>query len=180
MIFGLTGKNGSGKSIVAEFFKDKGYEFYSLSDMIREEIRKNNLEVTRENLIATGRRLREEGGPSALADKVRTHFKASQNYIVDSIRNPAEVKSLQKEPGFQLIYVDVNQKTRFDRVVSRKREGDPLDFEKFVELENKELQSDNPAAQQLNQTIAMADIVITNNGTIDELYTKLEEILKTV
>ena len=179
MIFGLTGKTGSGKSVVAEYFQDKGYEFYSLSDMIREEIRSKGLEVTRENLIATGRRLREEGGPSALADRVRQKFQENHNYIIDSIRNPAEVKSLQQAPEFKLIYVDADQKVRFERVVSRKREGDPLDFDKFVELENKELQSDNPAAQQLNQTIALADVTVHNNGTIEELIEQLDHILKT-
>ena len=40
MIIGLTGKNGSGKGVVAAFLKERGFIFHSLSDVIREEIKK--------------------------------------------------------------------------------------------------------------------------------------------
>ena len=62
MVIGLTGRNASGKGAAADFLRSKGFTFYSLSDVIREEVNQTGLEVTRENLIATGRRLRAEHG----------------------------------------------------------------------------------------------------------------------
>jgi len=51
---GLTGTNGSGKGAAAEYFIQKGYVYFSLSDVIREELRKNGIEPTRDNLIRMG------------------------------------------------------------------------------------------------------------------------------
>ncbi|MBI2338979.1 MAG: AAA family ATPase, partial [Deltaproteobacteria bacterium] len=69
MIIGLTGKNGSGKGEVAKLLTSSGFIYYSLSDVLRDELKKQGKEVTRENLIEIGNRLRTEGGPSVLADR---------------------------------------------------------------------------------------------------------------
>jgi len=63
MIIGLTGKNGSGKTAVSEYLQSRGFEYYSLSDEIRREIRGRGLEITREILIDVGNELREKFGP---------------------------------------------------------------------------------------------------------------------
>ncbi len=39
-LIGLTGTNGAGKGEVASFFMKKGYAYFSLSDVIREELKK--------------------------------------------------------------------------------------------------------------------------------------------
>ncbi|MCJ7582348.1 MAG: AAA family ATPase, partial [Candidatus Aminicenantes bacterium] len=57
-IIGLTGTNGSGKGAAAEYFISKGYAFFSLSDVIREELKKDGCEPTRDNLIRKGNELR--------------------------------------------------------------------------------------------------------------------------
>lgn len=178
MIIGLTGKNGSGKGVVADFLKSSGFSYYSLSDIIREEIKAQGNPVTRENLIKMGRELREEGGPSVLADKILEILDVDKNYVIDSIRNPAEVKALKRRRDFVLFYVDADQKIRFERIKKRARENDPTDFETFVKLEGKELKSDNPAAQQLIETAKLADIVIENNASVRELNNQVKDLLK--
>ena len=40
MIIGLTGKNAAGKGEVARFLQDKGFYYHSLSDVLREELKK--------------------------------------------------------------------------------------------------------------------------------------------
>lgn len=177
MIIGLTGKNGSGKGVVADYLKSGGFIYYSLSDIIREEIQASGKEVNRENLINMGRKLREEGGPSALADKIISKLDVDKNYIVDSIRNPAEVKVLRTRKDFYLICVDADQRVRFERTKKRARENDPIDFEKFVELEERELQNSNPAAQQLNETANLADVVIMNNESLRELENRARDVI---
>lgn len=177
MIIGLTGKNGSGKGVVADFLKAGGFTYYSLSDVLRDEIRKTGSEVTREKLIEIGRKLRTEGGPSILADKILAKLDVDKNYIVDSVRNPAEVKSLRRRSDFHLINVEADQKIRFERIKKRGRENDPTEFDKFVELEERELQSADPAAQQLIATAKLADIVIENNDSLREVENKTREII---
>jgi len=177
MIIGLTGKNGSGKGIVADYLKTGGFIYHSLSDIIRDEITKSGTEITRERLIAKGRELRSKGGPSVLAEKILEQLDIDKNYVIDSIRNPAEVQALKRRKDFQLFYIDADQKIRFERIKQRGRENDPQTFEKFVELENKELKSKDPAAQQLENTAELADIVVENNESVRELENKIKDII---
>ncbi len=180
MIIGLTGRNGSGKGVVADYLKAAGYTYYSLSDILREEIQKTGKPVTRETLIATGRRIREEGGPSVLADLVLKKLDIDKNYVIDSIRNPAEVKALKRRDDFYLFDIDAEQKIRFERVKNRARESDPTEFKKFVELEEKELHSTDPSAQQLIETAKLADFVIQNNESLRELENSVRSVIKEI
>lgn len=176
MIIGLTGKNGAGKTEVAEYLKKAGFIFYSLSDMIRLELKKQNKDLSRENLITMGRKLREDGGPSALAELVLEHLDIDKNYVVDSIRNPGEVKALKRRKDFYLFAIQADQKTRFERIQKRGRDGDSKSFEDFVRLEKEELSSDNPAGQQLVATETLADININNDGTLEELHKQVKNL----
>lgn len=180
MIIGLTGKNGSGKGVVADFLKTSGFTYYSLSDVIRAEIQKSGDMITREKLIAMGRKLREDGGPAALAELILVKLDIDKNYIVDSIRNPAEVKALKKCPGFSLLNIDAEQKIRFERIKKRARENDPTEFTEFVRLENEELTNQNPAAQQLIETAKLADYTLTNNDSVRELENQIKKTLQEI
>ena len=70
MIIGLTGANASGKGEAASYLKSKSFEYYSLSDILREKAGARKIEPSRENLIKLGNELREKNGSSVLADAV--------------------------------------------------------------------------------------------------------------
>ena len=95
MIIGLTGKNASGKGETANYLKTKDFVYYSLSDVIREEATKRDLEHSRDNLIRLGNELREKFGPGYLAEQINKKLNI-QNFVIDSIRSPFEVKELRK------------------------------------------------------------------------------------
>ena len=180
IVFGLTGKNASGKGTVAEILKKKNFTYHSLSDSLRDELKSLKKEETRENLIDIGNELREKGGPGVLADKLMPKLNSENNHIVDSIRNPLEVISLRKETllrRFFLISVDANSKLRYDRLCSRGRIGDTDSWEKFVEQEKKEENNDDPNKQQLSRTMEMADYSIDNSGTLEELEAQVNRII---
>lgn len=177
MIIGLTGKNGAGKGVVSDFLKLAGFIYHSLSDVIREELTHSQKKITRENLIQKGRELRKAGGPSVLADKILAGLDIDKNYVIDSIRNPAEAKALKRREDFYLFFIDADRRLRFERIKQRGRENDPKDFRKFVELEEKELASSDPSAQQLLATEKLADCVIQNNDTIETLHQSIKKIV---
>jgi dephospho-CoA kinase len=177
MIIGLTSLNGAGKTTVAEYLMQKGFLFYSLSDIIREEIKSRNQEITRDRLRETGNELRTKFGNSVLADRIMAKLKEGQNYVIDSIRHPAEIESLKKRKDFSMIFIDASIETRFERVVGRKRESDPADFKDFKKAEEKELKSKDSANQQLLQCKDLADFVIDNDYSIEELYRKIDNLL---
>jgi dCMP deaminase len=178
MIIGLTGKNGSGKGEVAEFLEARGFHYHSLSDELREEMEREGLEVTRENLIPFANKVRNERGPSYLAEQILKRLDPDKYYVVDSIRNPFEVEALRKRKDFHLVSVVANPKVRFGRLKERSRENDPTDYEQFLEIDAAEASNQDPAAQQLDMTDELADAKVENNGTLDELHDKIKEILR--
>ncbi len=168
MIIGLTGTNGSGKTVAAEQLRRKGFEVYSLSDVIRDELATRSLPPNRENLIAEGNRLRAEFGPAVLAQRIGRKFRLDQNYVVDSIRTPQEVRALREWGHFRLLHLDAPVQVRYERVCGRGGERVPASFEEFVEQEERELASTDTSRQQLRATWALADETICNGGTREE------------
>lgn len=181
MIIGLTGKNGSGKGEVAKVLCDVGYTYYSLSDVLREELKKQNQKVTRKSLTDFANELRVQKGAGCLGLIVSQKLEADRNYVIDSIRHPAEVKALRMQnKNFYLLAVEAETKTRFDRIKIRARESDTLTYESFVDQEAKEAAGKKKTDQQLNITMEMADARIENKGTLEELRAKVVQIVKTL
>jgi dCMP deaminase len=177
MIIGLTGKNGSGKTAVSEYLINRGFAYYSLSDEIREEIRSRGQEITREVLIEMGNELRNKRGPGILAERILQRLESDRNCVVDSIRNPYEVEVLRRRNDFALLALEADQAVRFERSRKRGREQAAQTFDQFVKEEDRELNSDDPASQQLLATRQKADLVVTNNGTLEELYRQLDSLI---
>ena len=168
-IIGLTGRNASGKGTVASFLKEQSFAYHSLSDTLRNELKRRELDATRENLINIGNSLRESGGPGVLADLMLPNIQTLENHIVDSIRNPLEVKSLQKEYDnhkFILIAVDAKPEVRYQRLKQRNRAGDSSSWEEFLIQEKLEESSSDPNKQQLLATINEANFHIDNLSLI--------------
>ncbi|MDR1926340.1 MAG: dephospho-CoA kinase [Endomicrobium sp.] len=182
MIIGLTGSNCSGKDTIAEYIvKEHEYKHCSLSDVIREIMKEENIETTRENLIAFGTKLREKNGYGFLARKALEKIELNNSkYCITSIRHPDEVKELKKRKDFVLINVDSPMNIRFERMQRRNRQGDPQIFEKFIELEEKEYRNKG-AGQQLKETMKMADITFINDSNdMKTLEVKIDELLKNI
>ena len=179
-IIGLTGRNASGKGTVASFLKESSYVYHSLSDTLRDELKMRNLEESRDNLIMIGNSLREEGGPGILADLMISNLTSLENHIVDSIRNPLEVKSLRREyenHNFSLISVDARPEIRYERLKQRNRAGDSSSWEEFLAQEKLEERSSDPNKQQIFETINEADYHIDNSGSLSELKNKIRKII---
>jgi hypothetical protein len=69
-LIGVAGLNASGKSSVCAHLRDvHGFTVLSLSDAIRDEIASLGQEATRDNLLATGNRLRNAHGAAVLAER---------------------------------------------------------------------------------------------------------------
>ena len=172
MIIGLTGLNAAGKGTVAEFLKELGFAYSSLSDVIRDVLAARGEEPTRENMIRVGRELRQAGGAGALASGILRKLDHGLNNIVDSFRNPEEVRVFQRHGGFRLISVTAEEATRFARITARGRVGDPTDIETFRRLEQAEL-TGAPSGQQLIATAELADFQVSNDTDVTDLRTRL-------
>ncbi len=177
MIIGLTGKNGAGKTEVSQYLVSRGFEHYSLSDEIRREVSNRGEEITRERLTGVGNELRTRFGAGVLAERVLLQLGHDRNYVVDSIRNPTEVEVLRRRKDFVLLAVEAARAARFERSRLRGREGAPQTLEAFVQEDDREEQSADPASQQIAATRGAADLVVNNDGSLEDLHRRLEELL---
>jgi dephospho-CoA kinase len=105
--------------------------------------------------------------------------KLQKPVVIESIRTVGEVKALRKKPNFLLIATDANRKTRYERSLKRNSKTDNLTYKKFVQTEEREMNSNEEGEQNLRECIEMADIVILNNGTIGDLREKVKNYLQT-
>jgi len=179
MIIGLTGKNASGKGEVADYLQKKGFVYYSLSDTLREEATNLGIDHARDNLIKLGNELRQKHGPQYLAEKINNKIKnnTNRNFVIDSIRSPFEAKELMKNKNFLLLGIDAPIELRFERLLERNRVGDAKTLDEFKKQEEKEnINSD--ANQQLDATFALAGEVIVNEGSLEDLHKKIDDLLE--
>src|SRR5213593_828496 len=176
MLIGLTGRNAAGKGEVARYLQTKSFYYYSLSDVIREEIRSRRLQPTRELLIAFGNELRQKYGAKILAERVLARIEDDKHYVIDSIRNPAEVEAFRAAKHFKLIRIEAPQEVRFRRILARRRESDPKTLEEFIELEKREAEGDE-TSQNLVKVELMADHALMNDGPLERVYPQIDELL---
>jgi dCMP deaminase len=178
MILGISGPNGAGKGEVVAYLAERSFYPLSLSDVLRDELRRRGLEETRERMIEAGRAMRAAGGPGALAERLAAALLPDRNYVIDSIRHPAEVEVLRRAtPTFRLLWVEAGPETRLARMRSRGRTGDPTTPSELEALDARELGSTDLAAQQLRSVRDLADFVLHNDGDLAMLHAELRRIL---
>ncbi len=175
MILGITGKLGSGKDTVAEYLLKKGYQHISLSDLLREDLKRQKKEVTRENLMDLGAKIRAEQGGAILAERAYSKINNTR-CVLTSIGRTEEVDFL-KNKGIKIIFVDAPQKIRFERIKKREREKDPITFREFQKIERIESKGKN-LKRNLDEIKNKANIILKNDTTLKALEKKIEKITK--
>ena len=184
MIVGLTGKNAAGKGEIAKHLQSKGFAYFSLSDALREEADRRKLDYSRSGLITLGNELRKNFGNGILAERInikiqKEKFNGRKDFVIDSIRNPGEIRELKKNKGFLLVGVVTDEKIRFQRLLKRGRIGDATTFEEFREHEQRE-NNNEESGQQLDKCLSMVDKHISSNGTIEEANKEFDEWMESL
>jgi dCMP deaminase len=179
MIIGVSGRNGAGKGEVIAYLQSRSFYAHSLSDVIRDELRRQGQDETRERMIETGNAIRQQHGPGGLATMLASQLLPDRNYVIDSVRHPAEVEVLRARGArFQLWWVDAEEGVRFERMRKRGRPGDPGTLDELRALEGRELGGGDPAGQQLLAVQSLADATLRNDGTLAELHAQVQAQLE--
>ncbi len=176
LIIGITGQPSSGKDTIAEYLVAQGFVTLSTGDFIRAEMQKLGLPLDRAHMHDFVNKMRVLRGPGYLAiEAVKT---IAGDTAVSGLRNVTEVSTLKQAFGkqFVLLSAEAPIEVRFKRAQGRSREGDHVSFEQFKVQEESERHG-TPETQQVDDVIALADYVIKNEGTKEELVHKVDDLL---
>lgn len=180
LYIGLTGPMGSGKGEIIKILGPKGFKYISLSDMVRKEAAARGLGEEREKLQNVGNDLRQNEGAGVLGKRVREEIeKSGENlWVIDGIRNPAEIMGLKKLPEFRLMGVTAEREVLIQRILSRPGRGDSKTPEEISMLLKREEGEGEPEdGQQVGKCLGRVDFLILNEGTLVDLQNKVEHFL---
>ena len=178
MIIGITGTKASGKGMVTEILREKGFVYCSTSDEVRKEAKKRGLtEYKTSDLQDIGNEIREKFGSGELTKRCLNENSNVEKLVIDGIRNPGEIEEIKKKGGI-IISVDAPEEMRFKRLIERKRESDPKTIEEFKKMEARDRGNEgSKTGQQVDKCIELSDYKIINDSTLESLKTRVEYIL---
>lgn len=178
IIIGLTGPMAGGKGIVAEYLKKKGFYYSSTSERVREECRRRGKEITRDSLQNTADELRRKFGPEVLAKRTWKMVEKYPLAVIDSIRGIAEVDFLKNKSNFYLIGVTASKKSRYQRLVARSRESDPITWREFLAADKKDFKSgQGKFGRNITACLKKTDLLLHNNQKVKDLEKRVEQWL---
>ena len=77
--------------------------------------------------------------------------------------------------------IDAERKLRYARIFERKTGKDFVDFDTFVEQEEREWYgAEGQHDMNVQKVIAMGDYTIMNNGTLEELHRETDTVLEEI
>ena len=181
-ILAAVGMSGSGKSVVVDHLTKKGYPKVYFGGMIYKEMDKRG--IPRSENGETEKKFREEirekEGKDWVVRQVIAEAKdliaAGQKRIVlDGVYSWTEYKALKKEfpKNLYFVAVVVDKKIRYERVAIRPDR--PFDSAAIRERDRSEIEN-----LEKGGPIAAADYYILNNGTMEDITNRLDEILKEI
>ncbi len=168
LIIGITGMNGSGKSLLAETLtKISGGIHLSVSEEIQNEL--SSVGVSREHLRDTANKYRKDFGGQYWLEKLINKNDKQGLLIIESIRCLDEVsflRNLNKSgDDFALLFTTLSSDDiRYRRIVERGNAKDSTvkNLEQFLELEKTEQNEEN-WKQNIPGCMSFANVVFENN-----------------
>jgi len=177
MKLAFVGPPAVGKDAASNYIEEK-YKMVHISsgDIIRRYVTENNLgDLDRKNLQTVATKLRtEKGGDILIRIAMENH---NDNIILSGLRAIDEVESFKKFGGF-VVAIDAPLEKRYGMAKLRGRIGDNASLDDFIRLEEEERVSTDRNGQNVDAVVSMADIKITNDGDLNDLFKKCDELMK--
>lgn len=173
----VTGLTGSGKSVVSEYFLNKGFLYLRFGQLTMDEIKRRGLEVNEANERIIREEFRKKFGMAAFATLNLTKLDElilQGNVVGDGLYSFEEYRVLKEHFADKMVVIAVyaSPKLRYQRLVKRAERTLTVDDARS---------RDYAEIEKLNKggTIAMADYTIMNTKDESYLQEQLNEIYST-
>jgi dephospho-CoA kinase len=135
-----------------------------MGDVVREEALRRGLPITDAAVGGMANAERQVHGMGIWAERTLPRIQGDR-ILVDGLRGRAELEVFRNAFGDDLAVVAVHAspKTRYERMLRRRRTDDAGSIEAFRTRDLREL------GWGLGDVIATADVMLVNEGTLDEL-----------
>jgi dephospho-CoA kinase len=126
---------------------------------------------SKKHLQAVGWEVMEGGMQVELNTRLIAQIPPHSDCAADGLRHPIDFDSLTKAfpSHFCLLFIDCAQETRWQRLRSR-----------YPECEDFARADSHPVEQQIENLRGKAFDSITNDGSLDELYSKIDRLLERI
>ena len=172
----IVGMPGAGKSLASTVAKQLGIPVFVSGDVIRLEAKKRGLEPTRTNLGRLMLEIRSNEGMGAVARRVLPLIQKAISPVVvyEGARNMEEIEELRKYYTVHSVAIHASPASRYWRLLRRKRRDQPKSWKQFLERDKRELKVG------LGRVIVLADRMIENENTKDQLRRQTGRVLKKI
>ena len=177
ILIGFTGTHGAGKGTITEYLtRAHSFTYFSVSEFLAQEVERRGLTANRNARSETANEYRAKS-PTALMEAVYATIDPTlPRVVLEPQYTIDEVRFIQSKGGV-VIAVDASLDARYARIQKRGGLKDSISFGEFKAFQEREMGSVNSNQQNLSQTMALADIHLINNGTVEELEKALESEL---
>ncbi len=174
-VIGVVGLPGSGKGEFSRIAGALNIPVVVMGDSIREYVRTSGQTLSDLSMGEASAHLRAEMGRDAIAQLTipRVESCAAEVVIIDGIRSEAEVVLFRRHfPDFYLVGVECSDTVRLGRIFSRGREDDVTSAVELIARDERE------RGWGLDAALGLADVTVTNDGSIEEYETAVRALLR--
>ncbi len=172
---GLSGRIGSGKTVVSKHLQDEyGAIEHRFSNILEDVLKRLYIPIERETLQRLGKTIRIELGHDVLVKAMRGDLEkeTADVVIVDGVRYKNEVSMLKGLKNSVLIFLSAPPEMRYERVVKRGTRGEAsISFEEFTKNEKAATEKELEVVEQ------KVDYILENTGTIEDMLQKVDELM---
>lgn len=174
-VIAFVGMPGSGKSVAGNYFKEKGFYLLYFGQLVLDEVKRRGLDINPTNEKMVREDIRKIHGMAACAHLsvpiIKQILSNNQKICIDGLYSFSEYKLLKELLGdtLSVVAISCEKKTRYQRLAQRQiRPLTPKEAEQrdIAEIEN--LEKGGP--------IAIADFTLLNDGSKNDLLTKLAQL----
>ncbi len=177
-IIAFVGHIASGKDTAAQYLADKyNFRTASFTSILTDLLKRIYLPETRDTTVGMSVALREQFGNDILAKVMSQDITEwpEQNICISNARRLDDLKQIKKDHNIIIVHLEVDQKTRYERLIARNKKADDAEksWEEFLQDEQQ------PTEKTIPELISLADEKINNNNPDHQpMFNQIDSIIE--
>ena len=167
-VIGICGPISAGKTEVSHYISSKGFQYVRYSHVLAQDMLDRAKSVDRASLQSLGWDVYSSQNQYKLNNRLKEYLHSFSHIVIDGMRHMEDF-TFWKElcfNSFYLIYIDADYSNRESRYIKKQD----------VSVKYSDALS-HPVESHIPSLHSKADFIIKNNGTEDELYKQVDNVL---